>query len=251
MASRLEYLIGELLREQGLQLAIPETVEKQELLYRGLQNVRYPAPVSQEFLYQQDRYLQEKVLEKGVVTLEDMEEIAPQIYLWQGDITRLQVDAIVNAANSQMLGCFVPSHRCIDNAIHSAAGVQLRLACQELMNQQGHDEPTGQAKITPAYNLPAQYVLHTVGPIVYDQLTDVERQQLASSYQSCLDLAVEQGLTSLAFCCISTGEFGFPQEEAAQIAVATVMAFLKNHENIKVVFNVFKDDDKHYYQKQF
>ena len=248
MATRLEYLIGELLQEQGLSAAIPADRKQQELLYRGLQNVRYPAPVSKEFLYQQDRYLQEKLLEKGLVTLSDMEEAAPRLYLWQGDITRLQVDAIVNAANSQMLGCFVPNHRCIDNAIHTAAGLQLRLACQELMTEQGQDEPTGQAKITPAYNLPARYVLHTVGPIVHGQLTDVERQQLASSYQSCLELAAEQGIASLAFCCISTGEFGFPQKEAASIAIQTVQNFLKEHKNIKVVFNVFKDEDLQIYQ---
>ena len=252
MASRLTFLIQTLLEEQGLtQVAIPESQAEQELLYRALQNVRYPAPAKAEFLYEQDRYLQEKRLEKGVVELADLEAIQPNIYLWQGDITRLSVDAIINAANSKMLGCFVPNHRCIDNAIHTAAGMQLRLACHELMQKQGRDEPTGQAKITPGYNLPAKYVLHTVGPIVYDKLTDLERDQLRSSYQKCLELAVQKSLRSIAFCCISTGEFRFPQDEAAQIAVATVQDFLKKHPDMQVVFNVFKDEDLVIYQRLF
>lgn len=250
MASRLENLIQTLLDEQDLkQVAIPDNTADQELLYRALQNVRYPAPAQADFLYQQDRYLQEKLLEKGVVHLADLTPLAPNLYLWQGDITRLAVDAIVNAANSKMLGCFVPNHRCIDNAIHTAAGLQLRQACHELMQEQGADEPTGRAKITPGYNLPAKYVLHTVGPIVYDQLTDLERDQLRSSYQNCLELAAQKGLTSVAFCCISTGEFRFPQAEAAQIAIETVRNFLKTHENMQVVFNVFKDEDLKIYQE--
>ena len=166
----------------------------------------------------------------------------------QNDITTLKVDAIVNAANSKLLGCFVPNHRCIDNAIHTAAGLQLRLACHQLMLEQGADEPTGQAKITPAYNLPAKYVLHTVGPIIYDQVKDLERTQLRSCYQACLELAVANGLTSIAFCCLSTGEFRFPQSEAAQLAIETVKDFLKSHENLQVVFNVFKDEDLEIYQ---
>lgn len=249
MASRLESLIQTLLDEQDLkQVAIPDNPAEQELLYRALQNVRYPAPAQADFLYQQDRYLQEKLLGKGVVRLADLTLVAPRLYLWKGDITRLAVDAIVNAANSKMLGCFVPNHRCIDNAIHTAAGLQLRLACHELMQAQGMDEPTGQAKITPGYNLPAKYVLHTVGPIIYDQVTDLERQQLVACYQNCLELAVKKGLTSVAFCCISTGEFRFPQAEAAQIAIEPVRKFLKTHENMQVVFNVFKDEDLKIYQ---
>lgn len=250
MASRLEILIQTLLDEQDLkQVTIPEDLAEQELLYRALQNVRYPAPAKPEFLYQQDRYLQEKRLEKGVVAVKDLEPIQENIYLWQGDITRLAVDAIVNAANSKMLGCFVPNHRCIDNAIHTAAGLQLRLACHDIMQEQGADEATGQAKITPGYNLPAKHVIHTVGPIVYGELTDLERDQLRSSYQNSLELAVENGLTNIAFCCISTGEFHFPQEEAAQIAVNTVKEFLKTHTNFQVVFNVFKDEDLKIYEE--
>ena len=220
MASRLEYLIDVLKSEQVLtELEIPEKVEEQEVLYRALQNVRYPAPVTADFLY-----------------------------LWQGDITRLAVDATVNAANSKLLGCFVPNHSCIDNAIHTAAGVELRLACQELMQEQGEDETTGQAKMTKAYNLPSRYVLHTVGPIIYDEVTDLERQQLASSYEECLNLAYEKGLRSLAFCCISTGEFRFPNEEAAKIAIETVLQFQKEHPDMVVIFNVFKDIDYTIYQ---
>lgn len=250
MASRLEILIQTLLDEQDLkQVTIPEDLAEQELLYRALQNVRYPAPAKLDFLYQQDRYLQKKRLEKGVVALKDLESLQPNIYLWQGDITRLAVDAIVNAANSKMLGCFVPNHRCIDNAIHTAAGLQLRLACHAIMQEQGADEATGQAKITPGYNLPAKHVIHTVGPIVYGELTDLERDQLRSSYQNSLELAVENGLTSIAFCCISTGEFHFPQEEAAQIAVDTVREFLKTQPYFQVIFNVFKDEDLRIYEE--
>ena len=162
--------------------------------------------------------------------------------------TRLAVDAIVNAANSKLLGCFVPNHSCIDNAIHTAAGVELRLACHELMQEQGRDETTGQAKITKAYNLPSRYVLHTVGPIIYEEVTELEKRQLASSYEACLTLAYEKGLRSLAFCCISTGEFRFPNEEAAKIAIETVLQFQKEHPDMVVIFNVFKDIDYTIYQ---
>lgn len=249
MASRLVRLIQTLLKEQNIkQVQIPESIEDQALLYQALQNVRYPAPISPSFLYEQDRYLQEELLKKGQVDLVDLVAVEPGIYLWQGDITRLKVDVIVNAANCQMLGCFVPNHRCIDNAIHTAAGVQLRLECQALMQAQGQEEATGQAKITKAYNLPSAYVIHTVGPIIYDQVTDLEIAQLASSYRESLALALERRLTSIAFPCISTGEFHFPQEEAAQIALATVREFLKDHPQLKVIFNVFKDRDLAIYQ---
>lgn len=173
------------------------------------------------------------------------------LYLWQGDITALRCDAIVNAANSGMTGCYVPNHRCIDNCIHTFAGVQLRLYCEEMMEAQGHAEPTGQAKITPAYNLPCRYVLHTVGPIVGGHLTETHCRQLADCYRSCLSLAAENGLKSVAFCCISTGEFHFPNEKAAEIAVATVKEFLAQKETSveKVIFNVFKDRDREIYEE--
>lgn len=202
-----------------------------------------------EFWSLQDAYLQEKLDQRRITRLSDLQEVEPQIYLWQGDITSLEVDAIVNAANSQLLGCFVPHHRCIDNAIHSQAGLQLRLACYQLMKAQGHLEATGQAKITPAYNLPANYVIHTVGPIIQTEVGPQDEELLASSYRKSLELAVEKGLTSIAFCCISTGEFRFPQKLAAEIAVRTVRNFIKEHSEINVIFNVFKDEDREIYQE--
>ena len=174
----------------------------------------------------------------------------PGLYVWQGDITTLRCDAIVNAANSGMTGCYVPNHRCIDNAIHTYAGVELRLACKKLMEQQGCSEPTGQAKITPAFNLPCRYVLHTVGPIVRDRVTRRDRELLASCYRSCLELAAENGLESVAFCCISTGIFHFPNQPAAEIAVKTVRDFLAGNTSVKkVIFNVFKDRDNEIYHR--
>lgn len=202
-----------------------------------------------EFWSLQDAYLQETLTHKRVTGLSDLQEVEPQIYLWQGDITSLEVDAIVNAANSQLLGCFVPHHRCIDNAIHSQAGLQLRLACYQLMKAQGHLEATGQAKITPAYNLSANHVIHTVGPIIQTEVGPQDEELLASSYQKSLELAVEKGLTSIAFCCISTGEFRFPQKLAGEIAIKTVRAFVCDHPQLQVIFNVFKDEDREIYQE--
>ena len=210
-------------------------------------NVRPPKAVSGEFLSVQDAYLKEAIREKGVTKLSDLRPIRPHQYLWQGDITALAVDAIVNAANSALLGCFSPNHACIDNAIHTFAGVELRLACDEIIRTQGHEEPTGTAKITPGFNLPAKYVLHTVGPIVSGRLNEQHCELLASCYESCLELAAKHGLNSIAFCCISTGVFGFPQREAAEIAVDTVTAFQKEHP-IDVIFNVFKEADLRIYQ---
>ncbi|HEL2266008.1 TPA: protein-ADP-ribose hydrolase [Streptococcus suis] len=212
-------------------------------------NIWEPKVMPAEFWTLQDAYLQEKLTHKRVLGLSDLQEVEPQIYLWQGDITSLEVDAIVNAANSQLLGCFVPHHRCIDNAIHSQAGLQLRLACYQLMKAQGHLEATGQAKITPAYNLPANYVIHTVGPIIQTEVGPQDEELLASSYQKSLELAVEKGLTSIAFCCISTGEFRFPQKPAAEIAIKTVRAFVYDHPQLQVIFNVFKDEDREIYQE--
>ncbi|HEL1929612.1 TPA: protein-ADP-ribose hydrolase [Streptococcus suis] len=242
---RLEKLISYLAPD----LDLPQTQEEQEWVLRALMNIWEPKVMPVEFWSLQDAYLQEKLTQKRVTGLSDLQEVEPQIYLWQGDITCLKVDAIVNAANSQLLGCFVPHHRCIDNAIHSQAGLQLRLACYQLMKAQGHLEATGQAKITPAYNLPANYVIHTVGPIIQTEVGPQDEELLAASYQKSLELAVENGLTSIAFCCISTGEFRFPQKLAAEIAVRTVRNFIKEHPEINVIFNVFKDEDKENYQK--
>lgn len=245
------YLIRELLQEtQEPSLTIPTDSLAQKQLLRGLMNIRPPRPISQSFLHIQDAYLQEEQRKKGIVSLDTLSPIQPGIYLWRGDITTLSCDAIVNAANSGMTGCYVPNHHCIDNCIHTFAGVQLRLACANLMQQQGYADPTGQAKITPAYNLPCRYVLHTVGPIISGSVSRKDRTALASCYHSCLELAAAHQLESVAFCCISTGEFHFPNEQAAEIAVQTVQQFLLQETSVKqVIFNVFKDVDQAIYKR--
>ena len=249
---RLDNLIADLIREKAEYQTIhqPDSAAEKRQLLRALMNVRPPLPVSNEFLKVQDEYLQEEIRRRGTTSLADLTPVQPGLYLWQGDITTLAVDAIVNAANSRMLGCFVPCHGCIDNAIHSAAGVQLRLECARIMAQQQTEEPTGKAKITKAYNLPCRYVLHTVGPIIHGMVTRRDRELLAACYRSCLELAAEYGLKSVAFCCISTGEFHFPNELAAKIAVETVKGWQeKNPGRIEVIFNVFKDRDYEIYNR--
>lgn len=247
------FLIRELLSElpQYRDMEIPAEEEEQKRLLRSLMNIRPPHPTRSEFLKVQDEYLREDVAAKGVVDADTL-PVSPvnnRLVLWRGDITTLKVDAIVNAANSALRGCYVPCHSCVDNIIHSVSGIQLRLACDEIMNRQGYDEPTGKAKITPAFNLPCSYVLHTVGPIVSGILTKRHCKQLADCYQSCLELASDQGLKSVAFCCISTGEFHFPQKKAADIAVQTVTDFLRTDTQMeKVVFNVFKQEDYDIYK---
>lgn len=245
------YLIRELLQEtQEPSLTIPTDFLAQKQLLRGLMNIRPPRPISQSFLRIQDAYLQEEQRKKGIVTLDTLSPMQPGIYLWRGDITTLSCDAIVNAANSGMTGCYVPNHHCIDNCIHTFSGVQLRLDCANLMQQQGYAEPTGQAKITPAYNLPCRYILHTVGPIISGRVSRKDRAALASCYHSCLELAAAHQLESVAFCCISTGEFHFPNEQAAEIAVQTVQQFLRQETSVKqVIFNVFKDVDQAIYKR--
>ena len=246
------FLIRSLLKEnpEYRDLSIPAEPESQRQLLRGLMNIRAPQRIGAGFLKMQDAYLQGETAAKGITDVADLTPIQPGLYLWQGDITTLRCDAIVNAANSGMTGCYIPNHRCIDNAIHTFAGVELRLACAELMAKQGYPEPTSQAKITPAFNLPCRYVLHTVGPIISGIVTREDKELLASCYRSCLELAAENGLESVAFCCISTGEFHFPNELAAQIAVETVKDFLKKQTSMKkVIFNVFKDLDKAIYEK--
>ncbi len=245
------YLIRELLQEtQEPSLTIPTDFLAQKQLLRGLMNIRPPRPISQSFLRIQDAYLQEEQRKKGIVSLDTLSPIQPGIYLWRGDITTLSCDAIVNAANSGMTGCYVPNHHCIDNCIHTFSGVQLRLVCANLMQQQGYAEPTGQAKITPAYNLPCRYILHTVGPIISGRVSRKDRAALASCYHSCLELAAAHQLESVAFCCISTGEFHFPNEQAAEIAVQTVQQFLRQETSVKqVIFNVFKDVDQAIYKR--
>ena len=247
------FLIQSLLKERPeyRDLSIPSESDSQRQLLRGLMNIRAPQRTDAEFLKTQDAYLQGETAAKGITDIAGLTPIQPGLYLWQGDITTLKCDAIVNAANSGMTGCYIPNHRCIDNAIHTYAGVELRLACAELMEQQGHPESTGQAKITPAFNLPCRYVLHTVGPIIDGRVTKEDKELLASCYRSCLELAAENGLESVAFCCISTGEFHFPNDLAAEIAVRTVKEFLKKQTSVKkVIFNVFKNLDKAIYEKQ-
>ena len=246
------FLIQSLLKENPAyrDLGIPADTNSQRQLLRGLMNLRATQHADADFLKIQDTYLQGENAAKGITDVADLTPIQPGLYLWQGDITTLQCDAIVNAANSGMTGCYIPNHRCIDNAIHTFAGVELRLACAELMEQQGYPEPTGRAKITPAFNLPCRYVLHTVGPIIGGRVTKEDKEQLTSCYRSCLELAAENALESVAFCCVSTGEFHFPNEQAAQIAVETVKQFMDRKTSVKkVIFNVFKDLDKAIYEK--
>lgn len=246
---KLLYLIKYLLSEDSRykNIHIPEGEKDRFDLFRSLANIRPPQPASEEFLRVQNEFLREEIMAKGITDIADLKPISGNIYLWKGDITTLRCGAIVNAANSQMLGCFQPCHSCIDNAIHTFSGIQLRLECDKIMQEQGYPEPTGQAKITSAYNLPCDHIIHTVGPIVQGRLTEKHCKQLESCYKSCLETAKENNIGSVAFCCISTGVFGFPQKEAASIAVDTVR---KYSGEIKVIFNVFKESDYEIYRKQ-
>ena len=250
---RRRYLLRTLLDESEYRgMTIPADEQEQKDLLRALMNIRPPRKLPQEFLAVQDAYLQQERDARGIVDGNALPTVPgdARLAIWQGDITTLQVDAIVNAANSGMCGCFSPLHNCIDNIIHTRSGVQLRLACADIMRKQGHEEPAGRAKITPAFNLPCKYVLHTVGPIITGQVTAKERELLASCYRSCLELAAAYQLESVAFCCISTGVFRFPNELAAEIAVETVRTFLQQETSIKkVIFNVFKDLDKELYTR--
>lgn len=246
------YLIRRLLGEHkeyaGRNIPAEETDQRQ--LLRGLMNIRMPGDADADFLKVQNAYLKEVLDQKGIVHAEDLDEEEPGIVLWKGDITRLSCDAIVNAANSGMTGCYRPNHNCIDNCIHTYAGIQMRKKCADIMEAQGCEEPIGQAKITPGYNLPARYVIHTVGPVVQGSLTEKHEKLLASCYRSCLELAAENHLCSIAFCCISTGVFLFPNRRAAEIAVMTVRQFLQTDTSVrKVVFNVFKEDDEKIYRE--
>ena len=246
--AKLVQLIKMLLLERGEEMLIPLQEAERFRLFRALCNIREPIPAPSGFLALQDEFLQELLTERGTVELTETEAFTPQLALWKGDITRLKADAIVNAANSGMLGCFVPNHACIDNCIHTYAGVQLRIRCNELM--QGTEEPTGRARITAGYNLPCRYVLHTVGPIVSGGLTTTHERLLASCYRSCLELAEQNGVRSLAFCCISTGVFRFPKHRAAEIAVKTVQEYLRESgSTMQVIFNVFQELDESIYRE--
>lgn len=247
------YLLRALLAEdvQYRNIVIPEDARRQEELLRALMNLRPPRAAGEEFLAVQDAYLSAEREMAGVVDVRSLPPLRSdeRLILWQGDITTLRADAVVNAANSGMRGCFRPLHGCIDNIIHTKSGIQLRLYCDALMNRQGHEESAGQAKITPGFNLPSRYILHTVGPVIGGRVTRRDRELLASCYRSCLELAGENGLENVVFCCISTGVFRFPNQEAAEIAVKTVTDCLRTPSSIqKVIFNVFKDADLQIYR---
>lgn len=250
-SERLEYLIKYLLDERGLQQPLPDDAEERFRLFRALVNTRDPMEDEADFLTVQDEYLRSYIAEKGITRASELPRCSGdnRISIWQGDITLLEADAVVNAANSAMLGCWVPNHACIDNCIHTFAGVQLRRDCSRIMRAQAHEEPTGTAKITPAYSLPSRFVLHTVGPIISGPVTEHDKELLASSYRSCFELAEENGLESIAFCCISTGVFRFPNDLAAKVAVKTVQECLDGAKSVKhIIFNVFKDIDKSLYE---
>lgn len=246
------FLIKELLNEtdEYKNLDIPQDEESRKVLLRGLMNVREPKSISKDFLRIQDEYLKNEISNKGITDIDDLKPVENGIYIWKGDITTLRCDAVVNAANNRMTGCYIPNHHCIDNAIHTYAGIELRTVCGKIMENQKGFEPTGKAKITPAFNLPCRYILHTVGPVIYDEVTKMDCDLLQSCYRSCLELAAECSLESIAFCCISTGEFRFPNRLAAETAVKTVKDFMNKKTSIKkVIFNVFKDTDEKIYRQ--
>lgn len=250
---QLDFLLNYLIEERDERIDVPDNYQEKRNLLRALMNVRMPSKVSDEFLKVQDEFLTAETKNKNLTSVDEIEEVKGKLMLWQGDIATLKSDAIVNAANSKLLGCFIPLHNCIDNVIHSAAGVQLREECDRIMRQQGVDEEIGKAKITGAYNLPSKYVIHTVGPAIAQGLkpSDKDCEALASCYRSCLEIASYNKLESLAFCCISTGVFNFPQDLAAEIAVKTVEDYLNSNEtSLKhVIFNVFTDKDYYIYKK--
>lgn len=246
------YLISRLLDEdiKYKNIDIPDDERGQKTLLRSLFNVRLPGNINKDFLSVQDEYLKNEIAQKGITDYKTLKPVEPGIYLWQGDITTLKCGAIVNATNSCMTGCWQPCHNCIDNCIHTFSGIQLRDYCAEIMRKQGFEEPTGQAKITPSFNLPCDKIIHTVGPIVRGSLTEDNKKMLSSSYFSCLKIADEYAVGSIAFCCISTGVFGFPNKEAAEIAVKTVRDYKKSTDSkIEVIFNVFKDEDLEIYRR--
>lgn len=251
-AERLVFLIQYLQSEQPKyrNIPIPEDISQQKSVLRTLMNIRPPKAISSDVRKVQNAYLSEEIKQKGITDFKELLPVRDGIYLWQGDITTLRCDAIVNAANAEMLGCFCPCHGCIDNAIHTYAGVELRLECAEIMKKQGFAEPVGRAKITKAYNLPCRYVIHTVGPMIYDNVTKRDEELLASCYRSCLEIAKQNNIQSIAFCCISTGEYHFPNRRGAEIAIRTVTDYRKQtNSKIEVIFNVFKDMDYEIYRE--
>ena len=257
---RLNYLVEEFKKDsvRYKDLETPPSTEGKRRILRSLMNIRMPGPLPAGVMEVQDEYLVGRAREKGIVRLSDIETVRDGISIWQGDITRLAVDAIVNAANSQMLGCFVPMHTCIDNCIHTFAGIQLRAQCSRQMEHlrslygSDYEQPTAVPMLTDAYNLPAKKVIHIVGPIVSGRLTPDLEKDLADCYRNTLDLCAENELKSVAFCCISTGVFHFPNDRAAAIAAETVQKWLADHPGKinRVIFNVFKDEDRKYYETE-
>lgn len=246
----IEYLLCEMPEYKGQAAQFADSYGERFRLFRSLVNVRPPMRASAEFLALQDKFLTEAAASKGITDIAELAAPQQDLYLWQGDITALKCDAVVNAANSGMTGCYCPCHGCVDNVIHTFAGVQLRAECAELIKKQGSEEAVGQAKITEAYNLPCKHIIHTVGPVVGDFLTQRDERSLACCYASCLRLADERRLESIAFCCISTGEFHFPNRRAAQIAIKTVNDYKTvTGSRIKVIFDVFKDKDYEIYRE--
>lgn len=255
---RLDFLLEEFKADSDeyKNLKTPKDTEEKRRVLRSLMNIRMPKNMAEDVVTVQDEYLKERATDKGVVELSDIPVIRDGLSVWQGDITRLAVDTIVNAANSQMLGCFIPMHTCIDNCIHTFAGIQLREECNRQMNELrakygwNYEQPTAVPMLTDAYNLPAKKVIHIVGPIVEYKLTPALEKDLADCYRNTLDMCMENGLKSVAFCCISTGVFRFPNGRAAEIAVQTVREWLTEHDGQmeRVIFNVFKDEDKEIYE---
>ena len=256
---RLDFLVEEFKADSDeyKNLETPKDSEGKRRILRSLMNIRMPKKMSNAVVSVQDDYLKERAVDKGIVELVDIPVVRDGLSIWQGDITRLSVDVIVNAANSQMLGCFVPMHTCIDNCIHTFAGIQLREECNRQMNElrirygRDYEQPTAVPMLTDAYNLPAKKVIHIVGPIVQYKLTPALEKDLADCYRNTLDMCLENGLKSVAFCCISTGVFHFPNKRAAEIAVNTVSNWMDEYpgQMERVIFNVFKDEDKDIYER--
>ena len=253
---KLDFLINYLIKEnKNIDIKkIPQDIMEKKRLYRSLCNIREPLPISKEYIEIENEFLKEENKIKGIINLKETQSFInykeTQIYLWQGDITTLKVDSIVNAANSHGIGCFIPCHKCIDNAIHSRSGIELRLECNQIMQKIGMLQ-TGKSFITKGYNLPSKYVIHTVGPIIYENVTEKEIQELKDCYINSLKLAKENNIKEIAFPCISTGEFRFPKELASKIAIQTIKEYLSTNEKYfeKIIFNVFSEEDYKIYLK--
>lgn len=249
---KLDYLIDYLLNERNETIDLNKlSYEDKKRIYRSLCNIRDAKPISEEYLKIENEYLQDELNKKNIIDVAEIKPSKEKICIWKGDITTLKIGAIVNAANSQGLGCFIPMHSCVDNIIGSNAGVSLRLECNEVMKEKNYFLPTGEAFITKGYNLPAKYVIHTVGPIIYTEVTKKEEEQLFNCYINSLELAIKNGIKSIAFPCISTGEFRFPHEQACKLAISAVETFLKKHKDDidKIVFNVYKEEDNKIYEQ--